>query len=201
MSIEPQSIIHQVMRLEKRFLHAVSSITRRKTRRSRTKDDEIDLVSTPEKHVVSDEFTDFTEATQLDSTIFSLQGSSQHSKEGSGASFCRTLDQSTFLSDLMITPVSSEVTFVHFFMNDSEISQDIDMQLERLEGIHPLCRFARIDSSMAPYITRRLNIQSDKPTVVALKNGKLVNRISDFTEDCSELENWVYAIELMRMYQ
>lgn len=102
----------------------------------------------------------------------------------------------------MIDAASDEVNFVHFFIKGSKLSEAIDKQMERLEETHPLCRFTRIDASLAPYIAARLHATSDRPTVVALKNGKLVNRLSDFTtDDCSELQNWVYAIELLRMYQ
>jgi len=201
MSSEPQSIIHQVLRLEHSLRRVVSSRCGR-SRRSRKAlnhvDEECREFAVQEKPMPSEDFTEST------LSVDSLHSSCTHHSHSSLASLdsINTMNQNEFMTDVMIEHATDEVAFVHFFIEGSKVSEAIDEQMQKLEQRHPSCKFARIDVAMAPYVVRMLKTSSDKPAVVALKNGKLMNRICDFdTAECSELDNWMYTVLLMRLFQ
>ena len=199
MSTEPQSIVHQILRLERMLVKAVSSMTRRRQEGRKIKElskshGSLDKVET------SDDFTEISESTYRDSSLLSLPGSSDHSSEHEEGARGPSTDTSEPLSEIIFDHSPDEVVFVHFLVKSSPISEAIDQQMRTLEAIYPQYRYARIEASKAPHLVGRLGAESDKPTVAAFKDGKLLNRISDFScNNCSELKNWVFAIGLITM--
>lgn len=213
MTAEPQSIVHQVLRLEQMLVKAVSSIAQRRRRSRHLRQQQI-----KDEEDTSD---DFSQATYPDSLLSSTHLSTSFHQSSSSSvipeedenttaadkeqeersSACQTLNQNDFLTDVMMA-MASEMVFVHFFIQNSDISKSIDERMDNLKLSHPNCSFVRIDASMAPYIARQLKIENGRPSVVAMKDGKLVNVISDFvTADCGELDDWIYTVELLRMFK
>jgi thioredoxin-like negative regulator of GroEL len=150
-----------------------------------------------QKRAKSDEFT---ECSDQDSTMFSAD-SLRESAASMDRSF-RTLDQNEFFADIMAAPASDEVVFVHFNIQGSPVSEAIDCQLSIESKNHPHSKFVRIDASKAPFVARRLGTENDRPSVVALKDGKLINRISDFdSSDCLEIKQWMNTVEILKHFQ
>jgi hypothetical protein len=109
----------------------------------------------------------------------------------------RTIDQNEFLKECIMNDNVS--FFVHFFVENSPVTEAIDKQMEQIRG-QSLCRCLRIDARLAPLMTAKLRISNETPTVVALKNGSMVNRISDcWSNDCEDLQKWAFTIELLFM--
>ena len=202
MSTEPQSIVHQILRLERKLVKAVSSIARRRQDARRTRELSKSHHGSLQKVEMEDDFTEVTESTGRDSALFSLPGFSDHSSASlESARIGQSADQSERLPDIIFDHSPDEVVFVHFFVKNSPMSEAIDQQLKSLEVLYPQYRYARIEASRAPHIVTRLGAETQKPTVAAFKDGKLLNRISDFScTNCSELKNWVFAIGLLRMF-
>ena len=202
MSAEPQSIIHQILRLERKLVKAVSSISCRRQEARRTREITKNHGSL-HKVEVADDYTEISESTHRDSSLLSLQASSDHSSES--FAYSPSLESggnnhSERLPEIMLDHSPDDVVFVHFFIKNSPISEAIEQQMTTLEAIYPQYRYARIEASMAPQIVSQLGGETQKPTVAAFKDGKLLNRISDFScNNCSELKNWVFAIGLITM--
>jgi hypothetical protein len=109
----------------------------------------------------------------------------------------RTIDQIEFVNECIMNENVS--FFVHFFVENSPFTEAIDKQMEQIRG-QSLCRCLRIDARLAPLMTAKLRISNETPTVVALKNGSMVNRISDcWSNDCEDLQKWAFTIELLFM--
>ena len=74
--------------------------------------------------------------------------------------------------------------------------------MQSLATMHSNSTFVRIDAKLAPFVTSKLRISNKQPAVIAMKNGLVVSRISDFsTADCEELKIWASTIELLPLYQ
>lgn len=111
----------------------------------------------------------------------------------------QTVDQIEFMTSCLI---NDGCYFVHFRdARCSPLSEAIDIQMMRLAAVareeESPCKYRRIDSRWAPFITAKLGISSDLPTVVAVMNGRVLDRISDFSPDgcCLTLSRWVREIE------
>jgi hypothetical protein len=108
----------------------------------------------------------------------------------------QTLDQNEFLVECFLTNECSDVGFiVHFFNEDSStISEKIEEQVIRLvRESSSKCQCIRIDARLAPLFTRKLGIDPGQPTVVAIRNGAVVDKASDFLPRSlrHELERWI----------
>lgn len=109
----------------------------------------------------------------------------------------RTIDQNEFLIDCIMNEQGS--FFVHFVAEKSPLTEAIDKQMEQVRK-QSLCRCLRIDAKLAPLMIAKLKINANTPTVVALKNGSLVSRISSFSSaDCKEVQKWAFTIELLSL--
>jgi thioredoxin-like negative regulator of GroEL len=110
-----------------------------------------------------------------------------------------TINQIEFMVDCLIN-FKTEPVFVHFFVEDSAVSKAIDQQMKQLASSQPRCRFLRIKTKLAPFVTAKLHVSSDRPTVVAMKNGSVVNRMSGFSSvECEELNQWVSTVLVVTM--
>lgn len=96
------------------------------------------------------------------------------------------------------------VCFIHFFVANHPLSEAIDRQMELLaRNVYSGSTFCRIEKARPCSLADKLNIISQKvtpaqPLVIALKDGKLIDRIFEFTTpNCIELAHWVSTIELV----
>lgn len=175
--------------------------------RRRRGNDTCNALSSNEKHSnANDASSTASCSTDLDSSTFSVSNiCSRDSIQSTSVSYnerVRTLDQNEFFSDVMTAPSCDEVVFVHFYVEGSHVSEAIDHQIRKESKNHPLSKFVRIEASTAPFVARRLGSNFDRPSMVALKDGKLINRITDFeSDDCSEIKMWLDSVELLKFFQ
>lgn len=109
-----------------------------------------------------------------------------------------TMNQNEFLFECFTSNGRSDIiSFVHFFAEDSKIAGEVEKSILRLvkRGANSAnCQCIRVNSRLAPLFTVRLGIDPKHPTVVAIKNGKLIARISDFSSGVrEEIEHWIEA--------
>lgn len=112
-----------------------------------------------------------------------------------------TLDQNEFLLECFMTNGQSDVLFlVHFFNQETSISNDIENVLSThiLES-RSRCECRRIDSKGAPLFTAKLQIDPEQPTIVAIKNGKVLSKVSDISSsDCAEVTQWLTRTRILQ---
>jgi hypothetical protein len=92
--------------------------------------------------------------------------------------------------------------FVHFYIRGSPVSKAIDTQMKELSAsFQSSCQYVRIGvTQFPPTDLFSLNVSGEQPTVVAMKNGQVINKISEFvSSDCEELKQWATTIELLSM--
>ena len=107
--------------------------------------------------------------------------------------FFVALNQNEFLIECFMTNECSDVTFiVHFYAEDSALSYDIEEAiLIRSMEAGSNCQCRRVNSRLTPLFTAKLGVDPEQPTIVAIRNGIVVDRISDISPGCWELEKWV----------
>jgi hypothetical protein len=92
--------------------------------------------------------------------------------------------------------------FVHFYIRGSPVSKAIDTQMKGLSSsFQSSCQYVRIDvNQFPPTDLFSLNVSGGQPTVIAMKNGQVINKISEFvSSDCEILKQWATTIELLSM--
>jgi hypothetical protein len=201
MAIKPQSIVHQVVRLERKIARTFSG-------RFGTRWEQEKAVELPSS--VSERWEQ-EKAVELPSSVFVVEKSSIQDDETTVSTAAasttsnidstlvheyRTINQIEFMVDCLIEN-TNEYFLVHFYIEDSSVSENIDKQMEQLAAGESRHHCLRISSRLAPLMTAKLNIQKERPTVVAMKDGSVVSGISEFSSpDCGELGTWA-SIELL----
>jgi hypothetical protein len=103
------------------------------------------------------------------------------------------------MTDCMMNS-TGKCIFVHFFINKSSVSKAINMQIQSLVSMRNNSTFVRIDAKLAPFVISKLHISKEQPTVLAMKNESVLNRISDlYSEDCEELNIWASTVEIIQL--
>ena len=212
-STEPQSIIHQIIRLEQRIVRNVrkAHLRRRNSRYLRNlnkKNGDLDSTCCETDATISDTERQSTHFVASQQASFAVESSDSLSLLDESAEFtaqqgrCQTISQNYFLSDLMINAQESQVSYVHFYDNESNVTSKIDKRLRQLESLYPQSRFYRIDSNLAPFIAAKLKIRPGKPALVAMMHGALLNKISDFSDDIDdEVNTWVSTVNILQRFQ
>jgi hypothetical protein len=108
----------------------------------------------------------------------------------------RTVSQVDFLTDCMAEEAQC---IIHFYDENSNHHQAIDSVLEEMASKFPDCKFYRMDSAKGLRISSRFKIKST-PTVLAIRDKKVLDRTSDFGDTSSfqanELRSWVTSFVL-----
>ena len=115
----------------------------------------------------------------------------QYNSRGHGE--YRTISQDEFLPETCAaasngTRTNSEWVVVHFFQDEFLKCQIMDHHLKIIAEQHLECKFLRIQASKAPFFCAKLKIQT-LPTVLILREGKVVDRIVGFEGIVSEDSN------------
>jgi hypothetical protein len=100
----------------------------------------------------------------------------------------RTINQNEFFIECMINGEGSNI--VHFFDENSEESQELDLLLEKTAKKFPTCKFLRIDSAMTQFVSSKLMI-TKFPALVAIRNKVILDRLMDFEGKESVTEKYV----------
>ena len=95
-----------------------------------------------------------------------------------------TINQNDFMIQCLID--TSRPCLVHFFAEDSVVSEQLDQELGelhaesfRISSSCSGCRFMRMSVSSAPFITAKLQISAQDPSIVCLHNGQVFQRMID----------------------
>ena len=133
-----------------------------------------------------------------------------------------TINQNEFMMQCMID--TSTPCFVHFFIDGSVTSEALDEELGQLHSLHVRCieaaetavgaefparvrstkpcRFLRMNARSAPFITSKLQVSNQDPSVICFHNGKVFQRIADpdsFVPYPGQVQRWAMDTGLLEM--
>ncbi|CAJ1959714.1 unnamed protein product [Cylindrotheca closterium] len=152
---------------------------------------------------VSDDNSSQGDYHTVDSDDFSFFSDIDEDDVGEEEDDClfETLDQNSFLTECFLTNGQSDVVFlVHFFNQETSISNSIEdvLSLRVLES-KSKCECRRINSKSAPLFTAKLQIDPEQPTIVAIKNGKVLSKVSDISSSqCTEVDQWLARTRILQ---
>lgn len=191
MSLEPQSIVHQIIRLEQRIARAIQGRRQRK------------CIVSPITEKDTIKINPMKESPD-DATIDSFHIQDQHNAVESHLSQIEHNDPTypTLNEDEATSELFSNLEgffLVHFFVEGSPVSKAIDKQMKEISGSSfTNTKYLRMDARLAPNVTKTLGIDKNQPTVAAVSKGGLVNKISAFgSVECLELRQWAFTVELL----
>ena len=214
MSAEPQSIIHQVIRLERNLLKALS---RRRTRAPKNLLNKGSSIDKGTDHTVDSRYTlenesihqgvtlDEDERTssfdEVEYSVSSFDTDHEEDDEGGDDQACefyRTIDQNQFFAECFASNGRHRHIFVHFYNTDeADLCEQIDNELSILASKYIRCKFLRINGRLAPFFTAKLGVTTF-PSVVAIRNGEVDGCISTFGNDeAGFLQNWMVTSGLV----
>jgi hypothetical protein len=199
MEIEPQSIVHQVIRFEriftrmvKRTVSSVSMKKRRKERRSslateESNDSNMSSCNSSfcvESGGISEGYSEptFHESSPEESPVFDKEEIKDLTVSVPVPQYgdYRTINQNEFFIECMINGEGAN-SVIHFFDKDSTQSMELDPLLERMAKKFTTCNFLRIDSAWTQFVSAKLRIEKF-PTVLVIRNKVVLDRLSDFEE-------------------
>lgn len=175
---EPQSIIHQALRLRKKVGMSLPKPSLRRSHKSLTS---VSTCTAANTFNTDDD----------DRSVGSL---SVHDFEYPKF---KTVDQNMIFQECFVE-VTSDANFVfHLYNEESLIMCRLEEQLTNLIQDSPSnykCR--RINAKLAPLFTAKTDIDTGKSTVAVVKNGKIISHISLVSsEDFWELKEWMAETE------
>lgn len=115
-----------------------------------------------------------------------------------------TLDQNQFLIECFMSNERSDVTFlVHFFNEDSAISDEIEEHVSRMvQDQASKCQCRRVNARLAPLFTAKLGIDPEQPTIVSILNGKVLAKLTDISSSvCFEIEEWIMENDILNQLE
>jgi hypothetical protein len=218
MSSEPQSIVHQVLRLQRRVSGSLTGSKRSKRKPSRRNCDGNSVISgysnsctsSVGESISTGKHSRQLESGALDDRSFGsshLEGPVEEEKEAPIAEeLCnltvtvpkphygdyRTITQNEFFIECLINGEGSFL--IHFFDEKSSYSQELDKMLEGMAQKFTACKFLRIDGAWTQFVAAKLMI-TKFPALLAIPNKVVLDRLSDFDRmDFSNeqyLEEWI----------
>lgn len=133
-----------------------------------------------------------------------------------------TINQNDFMMQCMIN--TSTPCFVHFYIDGSVASEALDEELGQLHSLHMrcikavkkaagvhfqesaestrACRFLRMNAAGAPFITAKLQVSNQDPSVICFHNGKVFQRIADpdsYVPHPGQVQRWAMDTGLLDM--
>ncbi|KAL3942622.1 MAG: hypothetical protein SGBAC_003223 [Bacillariaceae sp.] len=114
----------------------------------------------------------------------------------------KMIDQNDLLAEcFMGNHDGDETTFViHFFNEDSPISEEIDDYLETqfFDKTPSTWKYRQVNARLAPLFSKILGIDPDQPNVVAIKDGAMVTKQTELSSPvAAQLERWMATTEIM----
>ncbi|KAG7337603.1 hypothetical protein IV203_021846 [Nitzschia inconspicua] len=116
----------------------------------------------------------------------------------------QTIDQNDFMIHCMID--TSRPCLIHFYVEDSTVSEILDKELGALHAQcvqdGAKCRFMRLNAVAAPYITSKLQVSSQDPSLICIHNGQVFERVADvesLVQGPGEVLKWATRTGLMRL--
>lgn len=188
---QPQSIVHQIIRLENKVEKKVKKIFGNKGNKkslnppkplscgkslatataSASKDDGVSVCSLSSmESFFLDDHDDVPASGPLDADL--------------DLDF-ETVDQNILLSKVLMDTVSGANCFVHFFNEDYDYHESEDYIIQLLASDSSCSsknlELYRVSSQKAPLFTARLGIDIEKSTLIHVRNGKILRRLNDLS--------------------
>ncbi|CAJ1945145.1 unnamed protein product [Cylindrotheca closterium] len=205
---QPQSIVHHLSRVGSKmtipFRNQGSAPRRQhKIQHSYSHDDEETLHHTKRTSESEDSIGESHDEWSATFDCYSetaRQHDSAHENKEEESAFFTPLDQNEFLMECFTANECSDVAFFVLFCPEKCCLSD---QLEEIVAIRTIeagsnCQCRRVHSHKAPMFTKKLDIDIEQPTLVAIKNGSVVDKISNISSPgCWELEKWLTDTKLL----
>ena len=201
---QPQSIVHQIIRLEKRVGKKVKKMFASKKHGDSKKS--IGTEATQDSATAS---VDLTQSFHLESEDeYSVSSSSSSDSSCGCSSFqgsldasidlewdFQTIDQNTFITKVLMDTMSETSYIIHFFNSDCLEYFDYEDQLTQilLDASSQDFELYRMNSQMAPLFTAKLAIDASKSTLIHVRKGKVVSRLEDLSDSKSieQVRDWL----------
>jgi hypothetical protein len=113
-----------------------------------------------------------------------------------------TINQNDFMIQCMID--TSRPCLVHFYVEESVVSEILDRELGRLHAQSVQnggrCRFMRLNANAAPFITSKLQVSNQDPSIICIHNGQVFERIANVESlvlSPGEVQKWAARSGLM----
>jgi hypothetical protein len=206
MDVEPQSIVHQVIRLERTVIRMVKRTISSGSMSSRRRKPWNSSVAKDSGHSNASTLCSSCDASGVVSKDDSDDEPSFH-KSGDGPSFSessheespvfdkeikdltvsvpethygdyRTINQNEFFIECMINGEGTS-SVIHFFDKENDLCREVDELLEKTAKKFTTCKFLRIDSAWTQFVSAKLGIKKF-PTVLAIRDKVVLDRLSDF---------------------
>ena len=206
MSAEPQSIIHQVIPLEKRIFSAFSST--RVTRRNKNIEnckiplDEVSCHTSTScnktvrtAHLHQDDEIPVSSDDSEPSETSIMEVPSYEERPGA----YRTITQNDFFAECLAEEEDACTTFIHFFSEEqSEQREMLDDEFSKISQTHARCKLLRINGKLAPFLAAKLRIRTF-PAAVVMQHGTVVDCLPGFDKSnmcvLQEWLNWKYSYD------
>ena len=201
MTAEPQSIIHHVIRLERKIVQSLVVSPRRRGRKNAKKGkcnsqddlhkDSSDLTGNSLCAIEDTVGTQPLHSDDDDDDTYSL-GSDYDATYG----VYRTINQNEVFQECF--GPCDDCIMIHFFSeHEAQQCEFIDSELSVLATKHMSCKFLRINGRLAPFFTAKLNVKA-LPSVVCIRSGEVLSCLSVFdTDKTGFLEDWLLASGLI----
>jgi hypothetical protein len=206
---EPQSIVHQVIRLERKVSGMITGPIRRRRKRFSRKSQglggasdhsRMSFASSQNDHGSYDSDSFFSgacksieHASVADDQTFESRTTAETSPTYAGKDLkslivsvpkpqygdYRTIDQNEFFIEFMINGKGSAI--VHFFDEDSSKGKELDDHLKKMAMKFTGCKFLRIDGAWTQFVSARLGI-TKFPTIVAIRNKGMIDHLTGFDQ-------------------
>jgi hypothetical protein len=202
MDVEPQSIVHQVLRLERTVTRMVArSISSSRSMSSRRRKHRKPSFPTDSGHSMASSLGSSCDASDVvskdvsdDEPSFHGDEPSLHESSHEESPFFdkdltvsipethyrdyRTINQNEFFTECMINGEGTS-TVIHFFDKNNNLCREMDELLEKTAKKFTTCQFLRIDSAWTQFVSAKLGIKKF-PTVLAIRDKVVLDRLSDF---------------------
>lgn len=203
--MEPQSIVHQLIRLERNVVKSISAKIKRKSKKTISssfkkdieKNSTITIIPKASEHTTKTYSTEECNLFPSDDkssipSIFSINTYADFDDKGEcitdeeeevETAFYRSIDQNEVFAECFGSRQDDPCCIIHFSSEGSLQSAQVDEELSHLSTRYSATyKFLRIRGTGAPFITSKLGI-TKFPTVVAIRNGSTLARFSNFDND------------------
>ncbi|CAJ1970136.1 unnamed protein product [Cylindrotheca closterium] len=208
---KPQSIVHQIIRLEKHvekkakkmFASRKKNGTKKNKKSVGTASSTKDSLSTSisgtkslnleseDDHSLSSSFA-WEESVACSSIQGSLDASQLDFDEECDF---ETIDQNTFITQVLMDTLSETNYVIHFFSDDCLEYFDYEDQLTQVlvNSASKEFELYRMSSQMAPLFTSKLGINPELSTLIHVYKGKVLSRLDDLANQKSmeEVKEWL----------
>jgi hypothetical protein len=116
----------------------------------------------------------------------------------------KTVNQNDFMIQCMID--TSSPCLIHFYVEGSVISEMLDRDLGKLHAqcaeTGSRCRFMRLEANSAPFITGKLQVSTQDPSIICIHNGQIFERVVDvdsLVQSPGKVREWASGTGLLSL--